>query len=373
MAVQWPSWRHAKRMDLRVHVVDKVPNLPDNCTYVGVRKVQTHRSVQMNCGDGNYWYSPGLEVTFNGGLKIYEAEVTATVKSMMEIPLRMGVPEWALLTISEYGYPWWLHCALTQYSQHLGDLMFTWFWGLQFQRLAVGDFSFSVVPLTFGQCNMAAEMVSKVMDAPPVTGLVPSFVKRFAPDVVLSVGDFTKDVFTRNSDLLSASEEYYLSNGDSPFLRIYRWCVMGPFMTQLEHLCGQGSEVEHASEILVATLFSLAYGYLDQLVGYLNHVREKRLRSRYAFREKPSASYPDNSVRQTEALMSGVSVEMKLIGKLKEIRPLIPGVVIISRNGKWELLVTPTASTEDIIKVVEHYKPHLDGVSKFVATLQKKA
>jgi hypothetical protein len=230
--------------------------------------------------------------------------------------------------------------------------------------------NFSSKPLSFDQCTVATEMVVQLMRTSQPLSEVPLFIKRFVPGMVLSVTEFQSEVFLRRHELLAVSEEHFLYNGEHPFLDVFRWAVRGPLMAACKSLWAVGSEVEHAGELMVSELYSIAYGIPDQLFSYLTQARKKVKRSTFAFREKPSKSYPDNKVRQIVPLVNGVGVEMRLVGVLKQLSVPVPGSIVVQKNGQWLLYVPPAASDDDIMIVVDHYHNYMSKETRYVTDLR---
>jgi hypothetical protein len=296
-----------------------------------------------------------------------------------DVAHKLKCSEIAVNLLVIYGFPWWLFCVMSFTDKGCTQTLFNWFWSSnvsyseQVGRSSLGksheQVNFSNKPLSFDQCSMAVEMVVHLMKTSQPIGSVPVFVKRFVPGLVLPLGDFQSELFMRRHELLAVSEDFYLSNGEGSFLDVYRWAVRGPLVAACKDWTGSGSQVEHGGELMVSVLYSLAYGVPDQLFGYLTVVREKMQRSWYAFREKPSKSFPDNRVRQIVPLINGVGVEMKLVGILKQLVTPISGTIVVQKNGDWQLYVPPGASDDAIVVVVAHYHHSILSLTKYVAKL----
>jgi hypothetical protein len=307
----------------------------------------------------------GSCISFVGGLEY--PTMTPEAISMGKDAVSLGCPSGIFATIALYGYPWWLHCMFSSIDKDLAQAAFSWFWMSSMQSDAS---KYSNMSLSFDQCSVAAEMVVQLMKTSQKIGkAVPDFVKRYVPGLVLPVGEFQSELFMRRHELLAASEDYYLFNGDSNFLDVYRWIIRGPLMTVCANLYGSGPKVEHGGELMVSVLYSLAYGVPDQLFGYLASVRVKRQRSWYAFREKPSKSFPDNKVRQIVPLINGVGVEMKLVAFLKQLVAPIPGTIVVQKNGEWQLYAPPLTSDDVLVKIVAHFHEYILSLTKNMAKL----
>jgi hypothetical protein len=368
-ALSWLSWRSGHRGDLRVRLVTTLDKLPVNSTYIGAAKVECERWVHIDLKGNVQPNSVSLRggaitVSFIGGLVLPAQRLDDTI--MNKRAVKLGFSEEFLSALSVFGYPWWLHCVFANIDKNFARAVFSWFWMGKIESHAS---NFSTMPLSFDQCSVAAEMVVQLMKTSQKGGDVPDFVKRYVPGLVLPVSDFQGELFMRRHELLAASEDYYLSHGDGHFLDIFRWAVCGPLMTACVNLHGKGAKVEHGGEVMVSVLYSLAYGVPDQLFGYLTYVREKRNRSWYAFREKPSKSFPDNKIRRIVPLINGVGVEMKLIAFLKQLVAPIPGTIVVQKNGEWQLYVPPMTADDVLVKVVAHFHEYILSLTKNMAKL----